>query len=157
MIESAYEFHLRAKHDLYKSLIDGTDLENAAANYEFSKMNAIRHGVFKPMHYETTLSLLSQDILKARKNFVRPFKRTTAQQSGLSDASWIPRLKQMIGGHSKPRESHASWPSMNDVDSSVAFGSISPWDVSPLMHNSEWGRPQWLETLAIVTGKQHHS
>ena len=149
MIESAYDFHLRAKHDLYKSLIDGTDLPNAAANYEFSKMNAIRHGVFRPMHYETTLSLVAQDILKnQRKNFVRPFKKTTAQQSGLSDASWIPRLKQMIGGHSKPRDSHASWPSMNDVDSSIAFGSISPWDVSPLQHNAEWGRPQWLETLA---------
>ena len=153
MIESAYDFHLRAKHDLYKSLIDGTDLENASANYEFSKMNAIRHGVFQPMHYETTLSLLTHDILKSRRktnrgDFVQPFQRNIGHQSGLSDASWIPRLKQYVDGHNKPRDSHSTWPSMNDVDSKVAFGSISPWDTSPLMHNSQWGKPQWIETLA---------
>ena len=28
MKESAYDFHLRAKHELYKSLIDGIDLES---------------------------------------------------------------------------------------------------------------------------------
>lgn len=154
MIESAYDFHLRAKHELYKSLIDGQDLLNAAANYEFSKMNAIRHGVFQPMFYETALSMASQDILKgakkgvANREFVKPFRQTTAQQSGLSDAAWIPRLRQYVNGHNKPRDSHSTWPSMNDIDSQVAFGSISPWDISPLMHNSEWGKPQWLETLS---------
>jgi len=145
--ETPYDFLLRSKYDLYQSLLDGADLENAAANYEFAKMNAQRHGIFRKHHAHHTFDYASHLLLKAKKWSHGKFRKLTSEQTGLSNEAWIDRLSRFTNGHNNPRESHTSWPSIVNSDASIAYGSISPWDISPLMHNSEWDKPQWLQTL----------
>jgi len=147
VIESAYDFHLRAKRELYKSLIDGIELENASANYEFSKMNATRHGLTLNHHTERLFDEASEFFLKARRRPVKPYRQVSGEKSGLANAPWIENLKQFAGGHENPREAHSSWPSING-DNNVAFSAIGPWSMSPMFANQEWGQPAWLETLA---------
>lgn len=150
VIESAYDFHLRAKHEFYKSLVDGIDLENSAANYEFSKMNAIRHGLSLNHYNERIFKEASDFILKAkdkRGRYALPYRNPTVEASGLSKAPWIDKMKQMIGGHDNPRDSHASWPTIENPDNDVAHASISPWTLTPLLANQEWGEPAFIDML----------
>ena len=147
--DSPYDFHLRTKHDFYRSLLDGEELHNAAANYQFSKMNAIRHNVYSHTQDEHLFTQASFELLKAtRERFVKPFRKITSEQSGLSSSPWIKRLQQYANGHTNPRNSHSQWPAIEDSDTSVSGGSMSPWDVSPYMENSGFGRPAWLDTLS---------
>lgn len=151
MKESAYDFHLRAKHELYKSLIDGIDLENAAANFEFSKMNAQRHGLELDHFSERIFNEASDWILKdgrKKTNFAKPFRSPLAEKSGMAKSPWITTLRQYAGGHENPRASHSTWPEQTEANPEVAYGGISPWSLSPFMKNSEWGRPAWIDTLA---------
>ena len=145
-VDTPYDFHLRAKHDLYQSLLDDIDLENAAANYQFSKMNLKRHGLFEYNHAEYALSYAADGILKSK--WMAPYRDVLSEYEGLSDEAWIPRMTQFVDGHNNPRSAHSKWPNMDIRDSDVAYGSLGLWDLSPLMENSEWGQPQWLQTLA---------
>ena len=152
-VDTPYDFHLRNKHELYRSLCDGLELENAAANYLFSKSNAIRHNVFQQSSEEQALNYAADSILKrARGEKYRDeyHRKQTSEQFGLSDEDWIPRLAQFTDGHKDPRHSHSSWPTMGDVDPTIAYGGISPWDLSVLTANSEWGSPEWLRALSDV-------
>ena len=152
-VDTPYDFHLRHKHELYRSLCDGLELENAAANYLFSKANAIRHNIFYQSPEEWALSDAADFILKAgkyRKFREEYHRKQTPEQFGLSDEPWIQRLTQFTDGHNSPRKSHSTWPSMSDVDPTIAYGGTSPWDLSVLTHNSEWGSPEWLNALSDV-------
>ena len=148
-VDTPYDFHLRNKHEFYRSLMDGIELENAAANYLFSKMNLERQNLFTKSPDDLSFDYAANEILKAKWSHA-PFRTMTSEQFGLSDEPWIKRLSQFKDGHNNPRNAHAAWPSMDDVDPTQAYGGISPWDLSALTANHEWGQPEWLNALSDV-------
>tara|TARA_R110002020_G_scaffold118792_6_gene271401 strand:- start:31002 stop:36584 length:5583 start_codon:yes stop_codon:yes gene_type:complete len=148
-VDTPYDFHIRNKHEFYRSLMDGFELENAAANYLFSKMNLERQNLFTKSPDDLSFDYAANEILKAKWSHA-PFRTMTSEQFGLSNEPWIKRLTQFKDGHNNPRNAHAAWPSMDDVDPTQAYGGISPWDLSALTANSEWGQPEWLRALSDV-------
>lgn len=148
MIESPLDFHNRSKIDLFHSIVDGNELENAAANYLISKSNMIRHGLFEYTPDEYLFTNTSNEILKGTKKWGRgPFRRFTAEASEPSEYPWHSRMVDFGNGRKDPRKAHSDWPGILDSDSSVAYGSISPWSVSPYLAGSEFGDPAWARTL----------
>ena len=148
MIETPVEFHLRSKVELLRSIIDGMELENAAADYLFSKTNIARHGMFTNNHAEISLTYLSSDILKKSRKWSRSsFRDIISEQEGEAASPWIPRLNRHAKGHDNPRAAHTSWPRIVDRDPTMPYGSLSPWDMSPLMDGQEFGNPTWMGIL----------
>jgi len=150
MIESTTQFHNRSKLELFCSMIDDIESENAAANYLFSKANMVRHGLFVENHADHLFTYASNEILKGRnrKWATGPFRNVMSEITSTEPSHpSVSRMEHLGNGKRDPRIAHSQWPGISDSDESLPFGSLSPWDCSPLLDGEEFGDPAWAQTL----------
>ena len=175
--EGPNEVYERARTNLAKSLMDGIDIKNAAADFYFSLLNLQRHGVMRSWHPEDwTLQKMSDIILKEGPSpsdqwSLAPtlgegggWEAIRETEGSLSNHPWKGRVapfhppvkwendNQIAGAEQKTGLMHGAWPKLRHLKpgEETHYATEFPFDSDhhPLLQGHDFGLPQFVEQLA---------
>lgn len=168
--EGPIQIYERARFEFAKSLMDGIDLKNAAAEFHFSLLNLYHHDAIAPWgEHDWMLQKMSDVILKenaSQSTSTRGggFEGIRETEGNLSRGPWKGRIrafrppvvyengKQTGGGEQHLGHIHGEWPQLHlekpGDDNHFANEHTHSSDIHPLLQGLEYGTPQFVEELA---------
>ena len=171
--EGPIEVYERARSTLAKSLMDGIDQKNAAADYYFSLLNLQQHGAIRAWDEgDWVLQKMMDVILKDADSADQSptlgtgggFEGHRESEGQLVRHPWRGRIapfhphpvwendEQVGGGETETGLMHGAWPKLKHArpDEDAHFPNEHPFssDNHPLLQGLEYGTPEFVETLA---------